>query len=68
MEIFKFNILPMEDIERRQAFKEAVNLCPLCGEQLKFDVEIDFMTLKIKEDCLCQQCQLKIRTEVYDLQ
>lgn len=67
MEIFRFNIIPLPDIERREAFKEAVNNCPLCGHQLKFQVDIDYLSLKIKEDCLCQECQLQIRSDVHDL-
>jgi hypothetical protein len=68
MEIFKFNIVPLPDLERRQAFKEAVNNCPLCGQQLDFAIDVDFLSLKIKEDCICQACQLQIRSEVFDLQ
>jgi hypothetical protein len=68
MEVFKFNILPMEDIERREAFKEAINNCPLCGTCLHFDHDIDFLYNKITEDCRCGSCAMKIRTETYDLQ
>jgi len=68
MEIFKFNILPMEDIERREAFKEAVNNCPLCGTGLNFEHEVDFLYNTVTEDCRCSACSMKIRTETYDLQ
>lgn len=68
MEILKFNILPMEETERREAFKEAVNNCPLCGHVMDFHHEVDFLFNKITEDCRCQECALRIRTETYDLQ
>jgi hypothetical protein len=68
MEVFKFNILPMEDLERRQAFKEAINNCPLCGTSLKFEHEIDFLYNKVTEECQCAACSLKIRSETHDLQ
>jgi len=68
MEIFRFSILPMEDIERREAFKEAVNNCPHCGHRLQFQVEIDFLTNRLKEESNCATCAAHIRTEVHALQ
>lgn len=68
MEIFTFNILPMAEIERRQAFKEAVNNCPICASALQFSHEIDFLSNQVAEACTCPQCNLKIRAETYNLQ
>lgn len=68
MEVFRFTILPMEEIERREAFKEAVNNCPHCGHKLQFQVEIDFLSNQLKEDSSCESCAAHIRTEVHALQ
>lgn len=68
MEIFRFNILPLEEIERREAFKEAVNNCPACNAPLQISVEKDFLTNKIKEDCFCEACFMNVRSETYALQ
>ncbi len=68
MEIFKFNILPMDDIEKRQAFKEAVNNCPICNHPLEFKHEIDFLNNQMQEESHCPQCQIEIRNESHSLQ
>jgi len=68
MEIFRFNILPMEDIERREAFVEAVNNCPHCGTSLEFEVEIYETEHQLKEDGHCPSCAVHVRTEVHGIQ
>jgi predicted Zn-dependent protease len=68
MEIFRFNILPLEEIEKREAFKEAVNNCPHCGSVMQFSVEIDFLTNRLQEDSFCQSCTVKVRSEIHSLQ
>ncbi|MEZ0391475.1 MAG: hypothetical protein ACAH59_04620 [Pseudobdellovibrionaceae bacterium] len=68
MEIFRFNILPLEDVERREAFKEAVNNCPHCGHLLHFQVEIDPVTNSLEEKSHCPSCATHIRTEAHNIQ
>ena len=68
MEIFRFNILPLEEVEKREAFKAAVNKCPYCETTLQFNVEIDFMQNAIKEECFCPQCNQQVRIETHGLQ
>lgn len=68
MEIFRFNILPLEEVERRQAFKEAVNNCPHCGQILQFQVQIDLETNLLQEDCHCNACAAMIRSELHSIQ
>ena len=68
MEVFKFNILPMEETEKREAFKEAVNNCPICCKRMEFKYEADFLSNTILEDAHCPECQLQIRTETHSVQ
>ena len=68
MEIFRFNILPLEEVEKREAFKAKVNKCPACEATLQFNVEIDFLTNVLKEDCFCPGCNSQIRSELHGLQ
>lgn len=68
MEIFRFNILPLSEIEKREAFKEAVNTCPICNHRLDFSYETEFMTGKIHEKAACHQCQILIREEDFSVQ
>lgn len=67
MEIFRFNILPLEEVERREAFKEAINNCPHCGAALEFRVEIDLASNLLKEEGHCKACEAQIRTEMHSL-
>jgi hypothetical protein len=68
MEVFRFNILPLAEVERREAFKMALNQCPICTEQMQFQYDNDFMQNLIKEECFCPKCQLKIRENFFELQ
>jgi hypothetical protein len=68
MEIFRFNILPMPEGEKRDAFKEAVNNCPLCSCHLVFQHETDYLSNKLHEQAFCEKCQMQIREEQFTLQ
>lgn len=68
MEIFRFNILPLEEVEKREAFKASVNKCPNCQADLQFNVEIDFTENRLKEDCFCPHCNHEVRSEFHSLQ
>ena len=68
MEVFRFNILPMADLERRQAFKEAVNNCPVCGETMHFKHESDYLSNSIREIAECAKCHVQIREEEHQVQ
>ena len=68
MEIFRFNILPLADLERREAFKEAVNNCPLCCEPLRFKHESDYLENVVREVAECDKCRMQIREEDYQVQ
>lgn len=58
----------MEETERREAFKEAINCCPLCQSTLHFEYQTDFLTNSIVEEALCDKCALKIREEQHQVQ
>ena len=68
MEIFRFNILPMSDTEKHEAFKEAVNTCPSCQQNLMFQHELDFNTNTLCEQAYCEHCQMQVREESFNLQ
>lgn len=68
MEIFRFSILPMAEVERREAFKEAVNKCPICGSRLSFEYRTDFLKNSIHEEAQCEKCAVKIREEEHEVQ
>ncbi|MNJ94769.1 hypothetical protein D3C87_124710 [compost metagenome] len=55
MEIFRFNILPQEEILKREAFKNSLSCCQNCGTELEFQYT-DFSaynTLREEADCSC---------------
>jgi hypothetical protein len=68
MTIFKFNILPLEEIERREAFKEAVNNCPYCHSPLNFQLEQDQDGQTVHERAQCVQCTQHFRLETHHIQ
>lgn len=68
MEIFRFNILPLEEVERREAFKAAINNCPHCHSVLEFRVEIDLASNLLKEAGHCKSCEAQVRSELHSLQ
>ncbi|KYG60855.1 hypothetical protein [Bdellovibrio bacteriovorus] len=55
MEIFKFNILPTEEFNKREDYRKAVNNCDICGGALEFSYEqaAEFHVLQEKAQCPC---------------
>ena len=68
MEIFKFNILPLEVVERREAFKKTIHNCPHCETLLEFHVEKDEEQTLIQEDGHCPKCGFQVRSELHPIQ
>jgi hypothetical protein len=68
MTIFKFNIMPIEEIERREAFKKAVNNCPYCQAPLNFQVEQDRTNHTVQEQAQCVHCTQHFRLETHQMQ
>lgn len=68
MEVFRFNILPLTEIEKREAFKEAVNTCPICNSHLNFTHETEYLTGSVHEKASCPQCRILIREEDFSIQ
>lgn len=68
MTIFKFNILPIEEIERREAFKKEINNCPHCQAPLKFQLEQDPVTHTVQERAQCDACAQHFRFETHQVQ
>ncbi|MEK7357653.1 MAG: hypothetical protein AAB250_14475 [Bdellovibrionota bacterium] len=44
------------------------NNCCLCGSQLDFKHNVDYLTLKIKEDAHCPSCQIQMKSREHTLQ
>lgn len=68
MTIFKFNIMPIEEIERREAFKKSVNNCPYCQAPLNFQVEQDAANHTVHEQAQCVACTQHFRLETHQMQ
>ena len=44
------------------------NNCCLCGSHLEFKHNVDYLTLKIKEDAHCPSCQIQMKSREHVLQ
>lgn len=44
------------------------NNCCLCGSTLNFKHEVDYSTLRIKEDAHCPSCQIQMKSKEFSLQ
>lgn len=44
------------------------NNCCLCGSALNFKHEVDYATLRIKEDAHCPSCQIQMKSKEHKLQ
>ena len=68
MEIFRFQILPQQELDRREALKASENNCPHCGGALEFKVEVDVTAQLLSEQCHCPVCTIEVRSGLYNLQ
>ena len=68
MEIFRFNIIPQKEIEKREAFKNSIARCPICKSNLSFAYEQDYLNNVIIEKCHCESCDIKVREESHKKQ
>ncbi len=42
--------------------------CALCGQELKFSHQIDYLTLSVKEEAHCACCKVRMKTRDYTIQ
>ena len=42
--------------------------CALCGQDLKFSHQIDYLVLKVKEEAQCTCCNIKLKVRDYRIQ
>lgn len=54
--------------EEREMTIEGHNTCCLCGSDLKFQHQIDYMTLVVKEEAHCPSCRIQMRQRDHTLQ
>jgi hypothetical protein len=68
MEIFRINILPQMEIEKRQAFIKSQHHCPICETELTMRHQACEFTNSMLEVARCASCDLKIRSKSFELQ
>ena len=51
-----------------QAHLEDLHSCPICGTELDFTHVTHFVTLKVREEAHCPNCQIQTRSEEHSLQ
>lgn len=55
MEVFRFNIIPTEEYNKRENFRTSVNNCDICGGALEFSYRQmeDIAVLQEESKCPC---------------
>lgn len=56
MEIFRFNIMPTEEFEKREKFRQDESLCQQCGAALEFSYQQLSSHSVLQEDSQCPHC------------
>lgn len=57
-----------EAIDPREQFLMEYNNCPLCGTELYYTHNTDFIYLDVKEEAHCPHCNIKTKTDSHRLQ
>ncbi len=59
---------PEDALSTREIFMQDHNCCCLCGEQLNFKHQVDFLQLTVIESASCDACKIKLRKQLFTLQ
>jgi hypothetical protein len=54
--------------EEHEPIIEDQNHCCLCGTALKFQHQVDYLNLTVKEDGHCPSCQVRLKSRDHRLQ
>lgn len=57
-----------EKSPQHEEYLESQNTCCLCGTTLNFYHQIDYATLKVREDADCPSCGIQMRSKDHVLQ
>lgn len=57
-----------QEFQRHEEFLEDYCKCSLCGTDLSFYHQIDYVTLNVTENATCPSCMIQTRTRDYTLQ
>lgn len=58
----------MSTKEEHEMILDDENNCCLCGSNLKFSHNVDYLTLMIKEDAHCPSCKIQMKSKEHKLQ
>ena len=67
MEILRFNILPEQEIKRREKVKYALNHCTVCHGKLEFSYFDTLEDSKVEEVAHCKDCGRKALKHIHHI-
>lgn len=67
MDIAKINYFENAQDERHVEFIESHNHCALCGTVLELNHFVDKISLEIKEEARCPECEIRTRARIHPL-
>ena len=65
MEIIRINIKPQSEIEKHEAFKQALFHCPVCEGMMEFQTTRLYGENQLMEEAHCPACQVQIRVDLH---
>lgn len=67
MEIFRFNVVPEQEIKRREKFKYALSHCAVCRGNLEFTYFDTLDEGKVEEVAHCKDCGRKATNQLHSI-
>ncbi|HEY8269584.1 MAG TPA: hypothetical protein VIG33_01745 [Pseudobdellovibrionaceae bacterium] len=67
MEIFRFNVVPEQEIKRREKFKYALSHCAVCHGNLEFNYFDTLDEDKVEEVAHCKDCGRKATNQLHSI-
>ncbi|RYZ86774.1 MAG: hypothetical protein EOP06_13870 [Proteobacteria bacterium] len=65
MEIHRFNILPEQEIQRREKFKYSLSHCAVCHGGLEFNYFDTLQASQVEEVAHCTDCGRKALNQIH---
>lgn len=67
MSKFQIKIEANDEVTQQDEFIQQELHCSLCGHELEFNHEFDFLNLKIQEQSRCPECRIQVANKDYTL-
>ncbi|RYZ65328.1 MAG: hypothetical protein EOP09_14440 [Proteobacteria bacterium] len=67
MEVMRFNVIPEQEIKRREKVKYALSHCKVCHGKLEFSYFDTLEDLQVEEVAHCNDCGRKAMNQIHSV-